>query len=79
MGVRYNKLFKLMIDKKIKPAVLRKTASFSPNTMRKLTNNEYVSMEILVKLCKILSCDIGDIVEVVINDSATNIMPKLEQ
>lgn len=65
MDVCYNKLFKLLIDKRIKKTELRKMTGISPNTLTKLSNNEFVSMEVLVKICRVLNCDIGDIVEVV--------------
>ncbi|TMV47049.1 helix-turn-helix transcriptional regulator [Paenibacillus mesophilus] len=64
MGVSYNKLFKLLIDKGMKKTELRKVTGISPNTLTKLSNNEFVSMEVLVKICRVLSCDIGDIVEI---------------
>ncbi|TWH49500.1 helix-turn-helix transcriptional regulator [Sporomusa sp. KB1] len=65
MDVCYNKLLKLLIDKRIKKTELRKMTGISPNTLTKLSNNEFVSMEVLVKICRALNCDIGDIVEVV--------------
>lgn len=65
MGVGYNKLFKLMIDKKMKKTELAKQAGFTSNTLAKLSKDEYVSMDVLVKICEVLQCDIGDIVEVV--------------
>ena len=46
MDVCYKKLFKLLIDKGMKKADLRKATGLSPNTMTKLSNNEYVSMEV---------------------------------
>jgi putative transcriptional regulator len=64
MDVCYNKLFKLLIDKGMKRTELRKLTGISPNTLTKLSNNEFVSMEVLVKICQVLSCDIGDIVEI---------------
>jgi DNA-binding Xre family transcriptional regulator len=64
MTVSYNKLFKLLIDKNLKKSELRKNIGISPNTMTKITNNEYVSMEVLVRICHELDCDLGDIVEV---------------
>ena len=64
MDVCYNKLFKLLIDKGMKKTELRKITGISPNTLTKLSNNEFVSMEVLVKICRALSCDIGDIVAV---------------
>ena len=65
MDVCYNKLFKLLIDKRMKKTELRQAIGFSPNTMSRLSNNEFVSMDVLVKICRALNCDIGDIVEVV--------------
>lgn len=64
MEISYNKLFKLLIDKSIKKVELRKMTGISPNTLTKLSNNEFVSMEVLVKICQALECDIGDIVGV---------------
>ena len=65
MDVCYNKLLKLLIDKRMKKTELRKMTGISPNTLTKLSNNEFVSMEVLVKICRALNCDVGDIVEVV--------------
>lgn len=65
MEVCYNKLFKLLIDKSMKKTDLRKMTGISPNTLTKLSNNEFVSMEVLVKVCRTLECDFGDIVEMV--------------
>ena len=65
MDVSYNKLFKLLIDKSMKKTDLRIATGISPNTLTKLSNNEYVSMEVLVKICRVLDCDFGDIMEIV--------------
>lgn len=65
MSVSYNKLFKLLIDKGMKKTELRKETGISPNTLTKLSNNEYISMEVLVKICRVLHCDVGDIMEVI--------------
>jgi DNA-binding Xre family transcriptional regulator len=64
MNVKYNKLFKLLIDKGMKKTDLRVATGISPNTMTKISNNEYVSMEVLVKICTVLNCDFGDIMEI---------------
>lgn len=64
MDVSYNKLFKLLIDKGMKRADLRVATGISPNTMTKISNHELVSMDVLVKICRVLSCDIGDVVEI---------------
>lgn len=65
MDVSYKKLFKLLIDKNMKRADLRLAIGISPNTMTKLSNGEFVSMEVLIKICRELDCDFGDIVEIV--------------
>lgn len=65
MDVSYNKLFKLLIDKRMKKTDLRIATGISPNTLTKLSNNEYVSMEVLVKICRVLDCDFCDIMEII--------------
>lgn len=64
MSVSYKKLWILLIEKHISKVQLRKSVNFSSATLTKLNKNEYVSMEILTRICKVLDCDIGDIVEV---------------
>lgn len=49
----------------MKKADLRRITGISPNTLTKLSNHEYVSMEVLVKICRVLECDFGDIMEIV--------------
>jgi DNA-binding Xre family transcriptional regulator len=65
MAVSYNKLWKLLIDKRMNKSDLREAVKTSPNTIAKLGKNEPVSLDILVRICKVLACDIGDIMEVV--------------
>jgi len=65
MNVSYKKLWKLIIDKEMTNVEVRKATGISPATFTKLKKNEVVSLDILLKLCKYLECDIGDIVEVV--------------
>jgi DNA-binding Xre family transcriptional regulator len=65
MGVSYNKLFKLMIDRKMKKKDLREAAGLSSSSVTKLANDEYVSMDVLVKVCTALHVDFGDIMEIV--------------
>ncbi|AGL00727.1 helix-turn-helix domain-containing protein [Desulfoscipio gibsoniae] len=76
MEVCYNKLFKLLIDKGIKKTELRKMTGISPNTLTKLSNNEFVSMAVLVKICRQLNCDFGDIVEIVESPEYKTANPK---
>lgn len=68
MAVSYSKLWKILIDRKISKADLRKKADISPNTMTKLNKDEEVAMSILGKICKTLNVDYGDIMEYVDKD-----------
>lgn len=63
MAVQYNKLWKLLIDRKIKKSALTQMAGVSSSTIAKLSHDEYVSLEILERICRALHCDIGDVVE----------------
>ena len=60
--ISYNKLWKILVDKKLSKADLRKAVGLAPNTLTKLRRDEEVSMSILVRICEYLDCDIGDIV-----------------
>ena len=73
MSVSYKKLWKLLIDHNMNKSDLAKKTKMSPNTIAKLGKNETVSLDILVRICSVLQCDIGDIVEVVdlIDESTT--------
>ena len=62
MAVSYNKLWKLLIDKKISKASLRKAADISSNTLTKLNKDEMVAMTVLDRICDVLNVDYGDIV-----------------
>jgi DNA-binding Xre family transcriptional regulator len=63
MAFSYNKLWKLLIDKKMNKVALRDAISITPATLSKLSKDEMVSMAVLEKICKELKCDIADIVE----------------
>ena len=60
----YNKLWKLMIDKKINKTQLCKAAGITTNAMAKLGRDETVTQETLEKICVALSCTLDDIVEI---------------
>ena len=64
MAVNYNKLWKLLIDNQMNKSDLGKAAKMSPNTLAKMGKNEPVSVEILMRVCKVMHCDIGDIMEI---------------
>ncbi|NLV15869.1 MAG: helix-turn-helix transcriptional regulator [Syntrophomonadaceae bacterium] len=65
MAVSYNKLWKLLIDKKMSKADLRKASGVSPNTMTKLRRDEPVMLNVLDKICDTLGCNYGDILDYV--------------
>ncbi|MBS5916011.1 MAG: helix-turn-helix transcriptional regulator [Clostridiales bacterium] len=63
MARSYNKLWKLMIDKKMNKTQLRTAAKISSNAMAKIGRDESVPIETLEKICEVLRCDIGDIMD----------------
>ena len=71
MAVNYNKLWKLLIDKGMTKTQMRLRADISTTTLAKLGKNETVSMDVLLKICKLLDCNVGDIMDV-INEETSN-------
>ena len=65
MKVCYIKLWKLLLDKRMKKSELRDLVKMSPNTLAKLGKDEMISMDVIVRICQVLKCDIGDIMEVI--------------
>ena len=65
MAVSYKKLWKLLIDKDMKKKDLRIATGMTTTALAKLGKNEHVNTEVLAKICKVLECNIEDIVEVV--------------
>ena len=63
--VCYKKLWKILIDKEMNKKTLAKIANISGSTLTKLSKGESVNMEILVRICTALECDLHDIVEIV--------------
>lgn len=63
MAVSYNKLWKMLVDKKMSKADLRKASGVSPNTMTKLRRDEPVMLNVLDKICITLGCNYGDIID----------------
>ena len=63
MAISYNKLWKLLVDKKMSKADLRKAAGIALNTMTRLRRDEEVTLSVLSKICSTLNVDIGDIME----------------
>ena len=63
MAVNYNKLWKLLIDKGMTKTDLRMRTGMSTSTLAKMSNNENVSMEIILRICEILECNVGDVMD----------------
>lgn len=61
--VKYNKLWKLLIDKKMTKTDLRKKSGLTTSALAQLGKNEYVSLKTIEKVCIALDCDIDDVVE----------------
>jgi DNA (cytosine-5)-methyltransferase 1 len=68
MAVSYNKLWKLLIDKKMKRTELMELSGISTNVLAKLGHDESVSMDSIAKICKVLNCDIGEVMEITSDD-----------
>ena len=64
MAISYNKLWKLLIDRKMSKADLRRAAGIAPNTMTKLNRDKEVTLETLGKICAVLKVNVGDIVDI---------------
>lgn len=63
LTVSYNKLWKLLVDKKMSKADLRKAAGIAPNTMTRLRRDEEVTLSVLNRICIVLDVNIGDVME----------------
>ena len=65
MEISYKKLWKLLIDKDMKKKDLQMAAGISWASVTKLSKGESVSMDVLIKICKAMNCNIGDVVELI--------------
>ena len=63
MAVQYNKLFKMMIDRKMTNNQLAKQAGISLNIITRLKRDEYIAMQTIEKICITLGCGVDDILE----------------
>lgn len=63
MLISYNKLWKLLVDKKMSTSTLRKVSGIAPNTMTRLRRDEEVSLSVLHRICSTLEVNIGDVME----------------
>ena len=65
MRISYNKLWKLLIDKRMKKKDLKEMASLSSASVAKLGKNEPVAMDVLLRICTALDCDISDVMQLI--------------
>ena len=65
MKVRHDKLWRRMKDNEMKKSDLAKAAEISSYTMTKLNKDQPINMEVMLNLCKVFHCDIGDLMEVI--------------
>ena len=70
MNISYNKMWKLLIDKNMKRKDLKEQAEVSQNVMARLSKNQAVNMDTMGKICKVLKCDIGDVMEFIPEEDA---------
>lgn len=68
MAISYNKLWKLLIDKSMKKKDLMNLAELSTSTLAKMGKNQQVSMDVILRICKVLECNVGDIMDVIQED-----------
>lgn len=68
MKVNYNKLWKLLIDRGMSKTQLREQTGITTNVIAKMGKNDNVSTEVICKICKVLDCQITDIMELVEED-----------
>ena len=68
MSVSYKKLWKLLIDKDMKKKDLIQLAGVSTYTINKLNRGDNVTTHVLARICKALDCNVGDIMDVVLDD-----------
>ena len=69
MAISYKKLWKLLIDKEMKKKDLVVLSGISQSSVTKMGKNENVNTDVLVRICHALNCDIGDIAEIVLQES----------
>lgn len=69
MNFSYDKLWKLLIDKKMNKEELRKRTGMSSTTLARMGKDENISLDIIGRICKELECDIADIIEYIKSDN----------
>ena len=69
MAISYKNLWKLLIDREMKKKDLVALSGISQSSVTKMGKNENVNTDVLVRICRALNCDIGDIAEIVLQES----------
>ena len=64
MGLTYKPLWKLLIDRDVKKTEMSKAIGISSSTLSKLGKDEYVSLDVLVRICRYLNCQLSDICKI---------------
>lgn len=70
MVVSYNRLWKLLIDKSLKKKDLINMAEISTSTLAKMSKNKQVSMDVIIRICTLLECNIGDMMDILTKKNA---------
>lgn len=70
MAISYKKLFHMMIEKEMTNAQLQQQAGFSANIITRLKRNEYISIESIEKICRVMGCGVDDILTFVEEEEA---------
>ena len=68
MAISYNRLWKLLVDKKMSKSDLRKAVEMSPQTLTKMRRDVPITLTTLERICRVLKSDFGDIVEYIPNE-----------
>ena len=68
MAVSYKKLFHMLIDRNMTAAELQKEAGYSANISTRMRRDEYVSLESMEKICRVLDCKVDEIVEFITDE-----------
>ena len=71
MAVSYRKLWKLLIDKDLKKTDLREMSGISTNALAEMGKNERVGTDVIDRVCIALNCDVGDVMEILIEGNET--------
>jgi DNA-binding Xre family transcriptional regulator len=78
MGVNYKPLWKLLIDKEMEKSELRTAAKIAGSTLAKMYRNEYVALDVLVRICNALHCQLSEIAEIEFEEENVSVVSNAE-